>query len=286
MLGQYLITFREAFEAALISAIILSYLIRTGSYQLTRFVWYGVYLAIAVSVGLGALISLIYGILPKLSQLLFEAIAAFIAVIVLSSMIYWMAVKGRYIKKEMEQRIETITTKGTIIGLVSIAFIIVFREGLETVLFLTPFLLNELTATLIGVVAGTISALILSYGIFMAGMKINLRRFFYFTSLLLILLAGGLAGYGTHELIEYYEQIGFNIGWLAEPAYVLDISVENILHHKNVIGSILAVMFGYSVSAEWARVIIHLCYLAIALPSTIWIYRKHEKTTLKSLSAE
>jgi high-affinity iron transporter len=284
MLGQYLITFREAFEAALISAIILSYLIRTGRHQLTRFIWYGVYLAIAVSVGLGALISLIYGILPKPSQLLFEAIAALIAVIVLSSMIYWMAVKGRHIKKEMEQRIETITTKGTIIGLVSIAFIVVFREGLETVLFLTPFLLNELTATLIGVVAGTISALILSYGIFMAGMKINLQRFFYFTSLLLILLAGGLAGYGTHELIEYYEQIGFNIGWLAEPAYVLNLPVENLLHHKNVIGSILAVMFGYSVSAEWARVIIHLCYLAIALPSTIWIYRNiHERSVVDGL---
>jgi high-affinity iron transporter len=275
MLGQYLITFREVFEAALISAIILSYLIRTGRHQLTRFIWHGVYLAIAASIGLGALISLIYGILPKSSQLLFEAIAAFIAVIVLSSMIYWMAVKGRYIKKEMEQRIETITTKGTIIGLASIAFVVVFREGLETVLFLTPFLLNELIATLIGVVAGIISALILSYGIFMAGMKINLQRFFYFTSLLLVLLAGGLAGYGTHELIEYYEQIGFNIGWLAEPAYVLDIPVENILHHKNVVGSIFAVIFGYSVKPEWARVIIHLCYLAVALPSTIWIYRKH-----------
>lgn len=140
MLGQYLITFREAFEAALISAIIFSYLIRTERRKLTRFVWYGVYLAIAVSLGLGALISLAYGILPKSFQQLFEATAAFVAVVVLSSMIYWMAVKGRHIKKEMEQRIEAITTKGTIIGLVSIAFIVVFREGLEMVLFLTPFL--------------------------------------------------------------------------------------------------------------------------------------------------
>jgi len=275
MLGQYLITFREALEAALITAIILSYLNRTGRRPLARYVWYGVYLAIAASLGLGVFISFIYGTIAKSFQLLFEAATAFLAVAVLSSMIYWMAVKGRYIKKEMEQRVEAVTTKGSIIGLVSIAFIVAFREGLETVLFIMPFSLNEPVATFAGVVSGVTSALILSYGIFMAGMKINLQRFFYFTSLLLILLAGGLAGYGTHELIEYYEQIGFNIGWLGEPAYVLDIPVENILHHKNVIGSILAVMFGYSVSAEWARVIIHLCYLAIALPSTIWIYRKH-----------
>lgn len=274
MLGQYLITFREAFEAALISAIIFSYLIRTGRHGLTRFAWYGVYLAIAVSLGLGALISFAYGILPESFQLLFEATAAFVAVVVLSLMIYWMAVKGRHIKKEMEQQIEAITTKGTIIGLISIAFIVVFREGLETVLFLTPFLLNEPTATLVGVVVGTTSALVLSYGIFMAGMKINLRRFFYFTSLLLILLAGGLAGYGVHELIEHYEQTGVNVGWLGEPAYVLNIPTENPLHHKNVIGSILAVMFGYTVSAEWARVIVHLSYLAIALPFTVWIYKR------------
>jgi len=46
--------------------------------------------------------------------------------------------------------------------------------------------------------------------------------------------------------------IGFNIGWLGKPAYVLNMPVENLLHHKNVVGSTLAVMFGYAVSAEWA----------------------------------
>lgn len=53
MLGQYLITFREALEAALITAIILSYLIRTRRRSLSRYVWYGVYLAIAASLALG-----------------------------------------------------------------------------------------------------------------------------------------------------------------------------------------------------------------------------------------
>ncbi|MEM1986472.1 MAG: FTR1 family protein [Candidatus Micrarchaeia archaeon] len=274
MLAQYLITFREAFEAALVVAIIFSYLIRTGRHGLTRFIWYGIYLAIAASLGLASLILLAYGILSKSFQLLFEATAAFTAVIVLSSMIYWMAVKGRYIKKEMEQRIEAITTKGTIIGLVSISFVVVFREGLETVLFLTPLLLNDAAATLVGVVAGITSALILSYGIFIVGMKINLQKFFYFTSLLLILLAGGLAGYGVHELVEYYEYSGFKVGWLAEPAFVLNFSEENLLHHKNLVGSIFAVMFGYTVKAEWARVMVHLLYLAIMFPTIFWIYKK------------
>ncbi|MBC7091389.1 MAG: FTR1 family protein [Nitrososphaeria archaeon] len=276
MMGQYLIAFRETFEAALVSAIMFSYLIRTGRSELTRFVWYGIYLAVGLSTGLGALISFTYGILPKPFQLLFEAAAAFVAVVVLSSIIFWMAVRGRHFKKEIEKRIESTITGGTIVGLLTISFIIVFREGLETVLFLTPFLLNETMATIAGSVAGIISALILSYGIFAAGMKINLRKFFYFTSLLLIFLASGLAGYSVHELIEYYEQNGFNLGWLAEPAYVLNLPEENILHHKNIVGSILAVMFGYTVEAEWARIIVHLLYLAISLPFIIWVYRRRK----------
>ena len=188
-------------------------------------------------------------------------------------MIFWMAVRGRYFKMEMEKRIERVISRGTIVGLLTTSFIVVFREGLETVLFLTPFLLNETMATVAGAVTGTLSALILSYSIFAAGMKINLRKFFYFTSLLLIFLASGLAGYGVHELIEYYEQNGFNLGWLAEPAYVLNLPEENILHHKNIVGSIFAVMFGYTVEAEWARVIVHLLYLVITLPFTVWMYK-------------
>jgi high-affinity iron transporter len=264
MIGQYLITFREVFEAALITSIILSYLVKTGRHLLTRYVWYGVYLAVLASLSVGAATWLLYGFLSKPMQLLFEAIAAFTAVFVLSSMIYWMTIKGRVIKKEMEQRIEKVVAKGTILGLASIAFIVVFREALETILFLTPFLIKDKVDTLIGLSIGIASALGFSYSIFVIGAKINIHKFFYFTSVLLILLAGGLAGYGVHELLEYYEEIGVNIGWLGKTAYNLNISKENPLHHNNVIGSILAVMFGYTVKAEWARVIAHLLYLAIA----------------------
>jgi high-affinity iron transporter len=274
ILGQYLITFREVLEAAFIIAIMLSYLIRTHRNKLVRYVWYGVYLAILTSLSLGAFIWFIYGTLTETSRLLFEALAAFLAVIVLSSMIYWMAIKGKYIRQEIEKHIEIVTTKGTIIGLISFAFIIVFREGFESILFLTPFLLDDAIPTFIGMIAGMIAAFILSYSIFIAGMRINLRNFFYLTSILLILLAGGLAGYGVHELLEYYEKTGVHTGWLAEPAYSLNIPEDSLLHHKGIIGSIFAVMFGYSISPEWVRIIVHLIYLAIMLLIIIQAYKK------------
>jgi len=272
MLGQYLITFREVLEAALITSIVIAYLSRTGRRLLLRYVWCGVASATMASIILGISIWLMYGVLPKPVAALFEGIAGLIAVVVLSSMIYWMATKGKELKAEVEQRVEAIATRGATLGLVSFTFIAVFREGLETVLFLTPFLVTDAVATIAGLLLGMLTSLALAYGIFRVGIKIDIRRFFYFTSILLVLLSGGLAGYGVHELIEGTGSSPW--GWLGQPAYDLQIPSDNPLHHKGIIGSIFAVMFGYTVKAEWARVIVHFSYLALALPLVIWIYKK------------
>jgi high-affinity iron transporter len=277
MLGQYLITFRETLEAALITAIILAYLIRTDREHLKRFVWYGVYLAVIFSLILGAIIWVVYGNLSKPSQVLFEGVAAIIAVVVLTSMIFWMSTKGKEIKKEVEGRLGGMVTKGMVFGLVGLALVLVFREGLETVLFLTPFLVTDAGGTIAGAVLGILGAFVLSYFIFRVGMKINLHRFFYYSSILLILLAAGLAGYGTHELIEYGQLTGGEAGWFGSTAYALDISSDSVLHHKGAIGSVFAVMFGYTVKAEWGRVLIHLGYLLVVLPIVVIAYKRPEK---------
>jgi high-affinity iron transporter len=274
MLGQFVITLREGFEAGLIIGIMIAYLIRTNRNNLVKFVFSGSYLAIILGIIIGAFIFLIYGTLSRSFQLLFEALAAYLAVAVLTTVILWMITKGKTIKKEIESKIEISITKGTMFALASFAFVVVFREALETVLFLTPFILIAFQDTLIGTILGILFALFLSYGIFKLGMKINIRRFFYFTSIIIILLAGGLAGYGTHELIEYLEDSNVQLGFWAEKAYDLKISKDALLHHKNVIGSIFAVMFGYSVSMEWLRLIVHLTYLSIFIPVTIIMYRR------------
>jgi len=274
MLGQFVITLREGFEAGLIIGIMIAYLIRTNRNNLVKYVFSGSYLAIILGIIIGAFVFLIYGTLSRSFQLLFEVLAAYLAVAVLTTVILWMITKGKTIKKEIERKVEISITKGTMLALASFAFVVVFREALETVLFLTPFILIAFQDTLIGTILGILFALFLSYGIFKLGMKINIRRFFYFTSIIIILLAGGLAGYGTHELIEYLEDSNVQLGFWAEKAYDLKISKDDLLHHKNVIGSIFAVMFGYSVSMEWLRLIVHLTYLSIFIPVTIIVYRR------------
>jgi high-affinity iron transporter len=280
LIGQFLLAFREALEAALITAIILAYLARAQRKPLTRYAWHGVYLAVAASFVFGASVWFMYGSLSGSTKALFEGVAALIAVFVLSSMIYWMARKGKALKMEVEKKVDAMVTRGATLALTSFSFIVVFREGLETVLFLTPFLFEDAIGTLVGAFLGIAASLALAYIVFIVGMKINIRKFFYFTSILLVLLAGGLAGYGVHELAEYSEDVGIELGWLGESAYVLDIPGDSLFHHKGAVGSIFAVMFGYTVNAEWARVIVHFVYLAIALPLVIWVYRKDRITSV------
>ena len=98
MLGQYLITFREALEAALIIVIVLAYLKRTDRLHLSKYVMYGVFIAIGVSFVLGIAIWLAYGGITDSQKKLFEGTAALIAVGVLTTMIIWMATKGKEIK--------------------------------------------------------------------------------------------------------------------------------------------------------------------------------------------
>jgi len=274
MLGQFLLAFREALEAALITAIIMAYLARTGRKPLIRYAWYGVYIAVAASFVLGTFIWFIYGGLSGSAKALFEGAAALFAVFILSSMIYWMASKAKNLREELERKVRDILSRESTFALTSFSFIVVFREGLETVLFLTPFLLDDTASTLVGAFLGVASSLVLAYAIFIVGMKINIRKFFYFTSILLVLLAGGLVGYGTHELVEYSEDVGIELGWPSEYAYELEIPPENPLHHKGIIGSVFAVMLGYTVKAEWLRVIAHIGYLTIVLPMVIWVYKK------------
>ncbi len=274
MLGQYLIVFREVLEASLITSIVLAYLARTGRRSLIRYILYGLSAATALSLLVGVTIWLFYGALSESAQVLFEGTAALIAVAVLSSMIYWMAQRRATLKAQVEQQIEAMATRGATIGLTSFLFVAVFREGLETVLFLTPFTMTDLPGTIGGILLGTASSLATAYAIFAAGMRINIRRFFYLTSILLILLAGGLSGYGVHELIEYSELSGVDLGWLGQPAYVLNIPSDSPFHHKGIIGSVFAVIFGYTVQAEWLRLIVHFAYLIVALPLVVRVYRR------------
>ncbi len=267
MIGSALITFREALEAGLIVAITVAALKKLGKEELIKWAALGVIASLGLGVMLGAAIWLTYGIFPE--KELFEAISAFVAASILTTVIYWMARKGPRLSTEIKEKLGVI---GTAAGVALFIFVIVFREALETVLITAAYLVRSPLDTVVGVVAGVLPAIALSLVIYHAGIRFNLRRFFFITSVLLIMIASGLVGYGVHELAEWAEESGYTSP-LLENAYDLGLPEEHIMSSKGVVGSVLSVLVGYSDSMEWGRVLAQFTYLVMGLLVILRAYK-------------
>lgn len=271
-MGQFILSLRESLEALLVINIIWAYLKRTGRIKDIRYVKLGVFLSLVLGFFLSIAIYFIYG---EIKKELFEGIASYIAVIVLTSMIYWMTYKGGRIKEEIESKTEKSINP---IALLLLSFIVVFREVLETILFLIPFVGKDSLGTILGGGLGILGGFSISFLIYKLGMKINLRKFFFYTSILLIFIASGILGYGTSEFLEFFEEEGINLGFLSKTFYELKIPSDHILGNKGIIGSILAVFLGYSTKMEWGRAILQLGYLVVVLLILLKLQVLKEKT--------
>ncbi len=262
MFAQALVTFRESFEALVLVVLIVSLLRRSGRSEDVKFAYAGTVAAVILGTVLGFGILRIYGGFEE--KELFEALSSFLAVAVLTSVILWMA--GKDVRSEVESRVG----KKLKWGVAAVTFFFVVREVVETLLFLTPYFVDDPRDTVLGVVSGILLASALSYAILWMGRGVSVRKLFYYTSVLLVFVASALIGQGTHELVEYLEENGYE-SWAFEKAFDLGISESSLLHNENVVGSILAV-FGYSVSMEFARAIVQFGYLFATLLAVLTRY--------------
>jgi high-affinity iron transporter len=212
-----IIGLREGMEAALLVGIILAYLTKIGQRSFHRYVWGGVAVAVAASVTVGAALLALTVEFEGTAEQLFEGFAMILAVVVLTSMIFWMMQAAKNIRKHVEQRIDTLVDRRRVYGLAALSFIVVFREGVETALFMlglgagtTPF--DAAT----GVTLGLAVAAVLGFGLIRFSWRVNLRTFFAATSVLLIVIAAGLFAYGVYEL-----QGAYGVGFASTEVYNL-----------------------------------------------------------------
>ncbi|RLG79911.1 MAG: hypothetical protein DRO13_05015 [Thermoprotei archaeon] len=63
--------------------------------------------------------------------------------------------------------------------------------------------------------------------------------------MILVLVAGGILGYGVHELLKYAEKRGLETGIWGHPIYSLGIDEKSVFHEENIVGSVLAVLIGF-----------------------------------------
>lgn len=254
MLSSFFIAFREGLEAFLIVGIIISYLFKIGEKRYIKHVIFGVIFAIVLSIGFAYIFELLFGGLEGKVEEIFEGSVMLLAVVVLTYMIFWMNNQARRIKSDIEISVGKAINKGRIFSLFFLGFIVVFREGAETVLFFRAISYQIGSRELIiGGAIGIISSIVLALIFFVSTIKINLSLFFRITGILIMLIAAGLLSTSIHE----FQEAGV-LPIIKDNIY----DISHILSTDSIAGGILKSLFGYNPSPSLLEIIIYLTYIA------------------------
>ncbi len=261
LLYTWLVILREGLEATLIIAIILSYLGKFKADYAKRHVWIGVLGALSISLGLGTVMVLLAVSFEGIIGKLFEATVSIFAVTVLTYMIIWMSRNASKLKGNLEEKMALHLTNRDLMGIVVLSFVSVFREGLETVLFLTVAFSFDFSSALLGLISGLMFIGVIGYLIIVIGYRLPIQSIFKYTSIILIIFAAGILGYGIHELVEVLEHYNINLGILGEPIW----DINWLISESSFLGQILKSLVGYDANPELLRVIFYVSYWVILI---------------------
>jgi high-affinity iron transporter len=198
MFQALVVTLREGVEAALIVGITLVYLEKIGRPDLRRIVYAALVAALLGSVA-GA-VALSY--LP-ITQDQLEGWIMLAAAVLVVGMIVFMMRTARKLKGDIESKVGTLAGAGSRWGLFFFVFLMVFREGLETVVILQGVSLNSTELmSFLGTLLGVALAVVFGVMFVKGSVRIDLRRFFRVTTIILLFVAAQLVITGLHELSE------------------------------------------------------------------------------------
>lgn len=199
MFSALVVTLREGVEAALIVGITLVYLAKIGRPDLRRTVYYALGAALVGSVA-GA-IALSYA---PINQDKVEGWVMLMAAVFVVSMVIFMMRTARKLKGEIENKVGSLATNGgSKWGLFAFVFLMVFREGIETVAILAGVSLNSTELmSFLGTLLGVALAVVFGVMFVKGSVRIDLRKFFKVTTVILFFVAAQLTISGLHELSE------------------------------------------------------------------------------------
>ena len=206
------IILREGIEAALLLGLMVTYLAVSGYGRLRKYVGLGAAAAILLGMVTWWVFQVVLAFTP-LQQEALEGITSLLAAAVLFSVTFWVIhqIDIRNWKEYIRKKAEEGMGSGRGLTLASVAFLVVYREAVETVLFYQALWMRSpeaQSAVVVGFVSGTGVLAALIFLMFKFGVRIPLKPFFSLTSILLGLLAFVFAGYGVGELQT--------IGWIKE----------------------------------------------------------------------
>lgn len=257
MVPSILLTLREGLEAALIIGIVLGALKKFNRPDLKPVVWLGAASAAGISLLVAIVLQLLDVAFAGPGEAIFEGITMLLAAGVLTWMIFWMAKNGRHLSSNIESEIKQATAQQGKRAVFLVAFFAVVREGIELALFLTATsLASGGLATLIGAAIGLAGSAVLAWLLFSSLVKLNLRRFFLITNILLIVFAAGLVAHGVHELNEVM---------LIPPVIEHIWDINWLLNENSFVGEMMKVLFGYNGNPSLTEVLAYVAYCGIVV---------------------
>ncbi|MBT2503653.1 iron uptake transporter permease EfeU [Curtobacterium sp. ISL-83] len=234
MLATLVIGLREGLEATLIVGIIAAFL-RRNRVPLAP-MWLGVGVAVVLSIAVGFGLQVVEQGLPQAQQEGMEAVIGIVAVVFVTGMIVWMRTHARNLTKEIEASATAALGRGTAWALAGMAFLAVLKEGFETSVFLLATFQASTDTGLaaLGAVVGIAGAVVIGYGIYTGGVRLDLRGFFTGTGIFLVFVAGGLVLTvlrRAHEAgwIVIGQQRTVDLSWLAPNGSVQGALVTGVL---------------------------------------------------------
>ena len=199
-----IIMLREGLEALLVMGALLAFLSKSGNRSKSRWVWLGGLAGIAASVVTAVIVQQLFaGPLAGANRELIEGLTGILAAVLLVYVSYWMHRKSHIgaWQSYIRQQSTSALARNSLLGLALIAFLAVYREGAETVIFymgIAPSI--ALSDLLLGVGAAAAALVVLGVLMLRYGVRIPLRPFFLVTSLLLYYMAFKFVGTGIHAL--------------------------------------------------------------------------------------
>ncbi|HTP41380.1 MAG TPA: FTR1 family protein [Nitrospiria bacterium] len=268
MLATFVITWRETIEAALIVGILLAYLRKIGHRHEFRYIFGGAAAAVVASILFAGASSLATRLVEWIGEELFDALILLAAVIVLTYMVVWMHHNAREIKGELLSKADQALARRQLWALGTLAFVGVFREGVETVLFLWGLLLqagpvNNMTLQVAGGLGGVALGVLMAWLFFKGFGHLDLRPFFKVTGFLLLFIAAGMLSSAVGRLIAG--------GWLPpliEPVW----NTAWLLNERSLVGSLVAGLFGYRSHPSLLELLVYAGYFPLVL---FWLRKEH-----------
>lgn len=305
-MNEFIITFRETLEAALIVGIIYTVISKRDLRREIRQLWFAVGTSIIASIAVALFLNNIKNSIGNESiEKLVESTLMYVTAGLLWYVIFWLSrqVSDRNVLEgQTSKALDSVRT-----GIFFLVFFAILREGFETAIFLMGSFSILGSFSYIGFFSGMLLAVFLGYLVVIQGRKVDLTSFFRATTLLLVFLASGMIAYGTHEAEEFLVK-GKNLHWVGlqdkqlEDATTLQakdqiIRVWNVhkpkssleegdnqlfysfnihgkqqyshwLHDKGRVGVFLKGFFGYNSNPNWVE--LTLWFLSLLIGLNLW----------------